>query len=525
MATRATLRRRPVLVTSATTPDPDSGVNEPIQAYKDMEEGWHIVRSLWGGTLTMREAGQTFLPAEHNESAKAYEIRLQRTFLFNAFRRTVKQLSGKPFAVPVKLSEDVSPEIEEWCENIDNNGRTLHAFCKDWFEDAMQVGLSHCLVDFPPELRDEAGNARRLSLAEERELNRRPYWTMIRAEQLIGWRTIKVGGRQVLTQIRVRENALEPDGRWGEVEVERVRVIERDHWEVWQKSIDGTTWFKTKAEGVNTLGEIGLVTLYCSKTGMLTGEPPLMDLAQLNLAHWRSSSDQEHILHVARVPILFGKNLAARAAPDGAVQGQNQIEIGPNRMIQGPENSDLKYVEHSGGAIGSGRQALLDLEDRMTVMGLELQVRRPSVTATQEIIDTAESESELHAMVAAMKLAVDNALTLSGQWVGIAPEQTGEVTFFTDFGISQRQNAEIDQLLKMRQAGEISRETFYGELMRRGFLESGFDPEAEMALLETEAPTLTGTPLPLAPPQPGGPTPPPPSGTANEGGAGAGAGA
>ena len=36
----------------------------------------------------------------------------------------------------------------------------------------------------------------------------------------------------------------------------------------------------------------------------------MIDLAWLNLAHWQSASDQRHILHVARVPFLFGRGLS-----------------------------------------------------------------------------------------------------------------------------------------------------------------------------------------------------------------------
>ena len=60
--------------------------------------------------------------------------------------------------------------------------------------------------------------------------------------------------------------------------------------------------------------------------GFMTAHPPLMDLAWLNLAHWQSASDQRHILHVARVPILFGRNLTL--PEDG-------LALGPNRLATG----------------------------------------------------------------------------------------------------------------------------------------------------------------------------------------------
>ncbi|MGR5448171.1 DUF4055 domain-containing protein, partial [Vibrio jasicida] len=84
-----------------------------------------------------------------------------------------------------------------------------------------------------------------------------------------------------------------------------------------------------------------------------TGVPPLAELAYMNVEHWQSKSDQQTILHVARVPILFAKML-----------GDNKITVGGAAVVKcEDENGDLKYVEHGGAAIEAGRLSLLDLED------------------------------------------------------------------------------------------------------------------------------------------------------------------
>ncbi|MBX8484820.1 DUF4055 domain-containing protein [Pseudomonas cichorii] len=44
--------------------------------------------------------------------------------------------------------------------------------------------------------------------------------------------------------------------------------------------------------------------------GTLFCDPPFKDLAHLNIQHWQSKPDQDNILHVARVPILFGSGIA-----------------------------------------------------------------------------------------------------------------------------------------------------------------------------------------------------------------------
>ncbi|MGR5432341.1 DUF4055 domain-containing protein, partial [Vibrio astriarenae] len=80
--------------------------------------------------------------------------------------------------------------------------------------------------------------------------------------------------------------------------------------------------------------------------------------------------DQQTILHVARVPILFAKML-----------GDNKITVGGAAAVKcEDENGDLKYVEHGGAAIEAGRISLLDLEDRMRQIGAELLVIKPGNT-------------------------------------------------------------------------------------------------------------------------------------------------
>lgn len=451
-------------------------VNEPCAAYKAMEADWKLVRALWGGTRAMRTAGESYLPREPKEGAEAYRIRLARTTLFNAFRRTIKSLVGKPFSKAVTLGDDVPPSVAEWTDNIDLAGRDISVFSRDVFEDAMAAGLSHILVDYPP-----APLGR--TLADERQSGARPYWVHIKAENLIGWKATLVGGVAQLTQIRIMETATVESGDFDENSVPQVRVIEPGRYRLYRPDASRKDEYVLFEEGVTSLKTVvPLVTVYTGRTGFMTAEPPLLDLAHLNVEHWQSSSDQGHILHVARVPLLFGSGFSEA---DGTT-----LEIGPNRLITGPNGADLKYVEHTGAAIDSGRMSIQDIEDRMVTMGLELEVRKPgNQTATAKVIDTAESDSELHAMVGNLKDSLEKALDLTATWALIGTDG-GTVSMNTDFGVSQREATEIDVLLKARLAREISRATFLAELARRGVFDEDFSPQDEIDKISEEGPAL-----------------------------------
>ena len=53
-----------------------------------------LCRDLYGGTKTMREAAETYLPKGHHEHRDEYDDRLKRATLFPAFERTVHGLVG-----------------------------------------------------------------------------------------------------------------------------------------------------------------------------------------------------------------------------------------------------------------------------------------------------------------------------------------------------------------------------------------------------------------------------------------------
>jgi len=483
---------------STITPSSDD-VSATTLAYREMQKLWVKPRALMGGTAAMRAATTTYLPKEAGESQAEYENRVARSFLFNAFKKTISNVTSKVFSRPMVLNDDVpemikgrgetrnKPYVGGWAENIDLAGRNIDVFAADVFSDGVQTGISHILVDMqaPMRLVDANGVERLPTLAEERQANRRPYFVHVKAENLIGWRSENISGREVLTQIRIKECVSVPDGEFGEVLVDRVRVLEPNRYRVYQKKSEGIQW-EIIEEGPVTLGFIPLATFYAKRTGFMTAEPPLIDLADLNIAHWQSSSDQRHILHFARVPILFGAGLDT---------DNGLTEIGSNRMLTAQDaGASLQVVEHTGAAIAAGRQDLLDLEDKMRMMGLEIMTPRSGdVTATASSIDAAEAHSTVKQMALAFQDAVEQALGFMANWAGKAGDAGGSVTVNTDFGISLMNASDIDQLIKAKAMGDISRETFWDELKRRGFLQDDFDPDEETIRLEDEMATSIET--------------------------------
>lgn len=421
-----------------------------------MSEDYPVIGALLGGTTAMRKVGRDLLPQWPNENDDSYENRLNTATLFPAFSRTCEVLTGKPFSKPITFDDDVPARIQEWCEDVDLQGHNLHAFAAAVCFHAISYGLCGILVDFPTTegLRTKA---------EESAAGVRPYFVHIHAQNILGWRAERINGVQTLTQLRFLEVASVPDGEFGETQIEQVRVLYPGRWQVWRESetadASGKRQWVLHDEGETTLKKIPFVPVYGRRTGFMQAAPPLVELAHMNVEHWQSKSDQQTILHIARVPILFAKML-----------GENPITVGAASAVKADDpQADLKFVEHSGAAIKAGYEELLALEDRMRQVGAELLVIKPgNMTVVQTQSDNEAGMCVLQRIIQDEEDAIDAALSLMAEWVGEA--DGGHIQIFNDFGVASLAEASLELLRDMNVDGTFSDESLFAEAQRRGVI-------------------------------------------------------
>lgn len=448
----------------------------PSAAVTSMAEHWPLIDALMGGTSAMRKAGVRHLPRWPSEDLDAYECRRATAVLFPAYSRTVSILTGKPFSKPITVGEDVPERIRGWLEDVDREGRNLDAFAAAVFADALAYGISGVLVDAPP-----SPGAR--TVKEEAEAGIRPYFVHVKHDDILGWRSEARGGATRLTQLRLMESVEEPVGRFGTKVVKQVRVLEPGRWEVWRKveGADGRESWRVHDEGATTvngapLGEIPFVPVYGYRKEFMVGVPPMLDLAHLNVEHWQGKSDQQTILHTARVPILLGRKLGKK----------EDIAIGAGTLILSDDpEADMKFVEHTGSAIDAGRAAILDLEDQMRQVGAELLVIKPgNTTEVQTRSDNEPAMCDLQRISLSLQDALRLAIYHMARFAG--EESGGGVTIYNDFGVQTQSDASAQLVVGMQADGALSHATALNELKRRGVLAADVDVDAEVAAAKAE---------------------------------------
>lgn len=412
-----------------------------------MSKDWAMIDALMEGTSAMRVAGKAFLPQFPQETDESYKCRLVTATLYPAFKRTVLVNASRPFSRPLKLDEKTPQQVIEWSEDIDLQGNTLAAFSTHSMEACLSKGLHGVLVEYP-----KANGIR--TQADEKTAGARPYFVPYRSNSILGWRTSKGSAGLQLSQLRLLEMVDVEDGAYGLKSVEQVRLLEPGKWSTYQKNEKNPDIWDEIESGATTIDFIPFVFFYGVRKAFGVGCSPLRDLAFQNVEHWQNASDQQTILHVARVPILFARRF-----------GDTPLVIGAGSVAQSDDpEALLEYVEHTGAAIEAGSKSMLDLEDRMRTTGAELISLKPGfATATEVSSDGEATKSLLQQICENFEESASQALNYMAAWV--KAEQTAEVELYKDFGVAT--NSDPAALSGAKNSGAISAQTHFEELQRR----------------------------------------------------------
>lgn len=456
-------------------------ISTPNLDYNDMVEAWDINDALMGGTLYMRRLGETYLPRWPNEDKEDYKKRLAVATLLPAYEETIKQDIGRVFAEPTVLSEETPEQIKELVPNIDLEGNRLDVWAQAFFSIGFQYGLAHALVDFPRVNPDEVKTK-----ADERAAGSRPYVTMLNPRQVIGWKSKVVKGKVVLTDLRIKEVIIVDGDDYGQTKVEQIRHIMPRKVEIYRKSKgdSGDSVWAIFEEWETSRDDIPLVTFYTKRTGFMRGSPPLLNLALLNIKHWQSQSEQDNILHVARVPIL---------SVYGLEEGQ-ELTVGASSAarFEDRQKQGIEYTEHTGSAIGAGKTSIDDLEQQMRQAGAKLL--RSENTSTKSVDQTNEEKmqenSPLFTMASSLEDALDNILQIMAEWLGLP--SGGNVDVRTELE-TETQSVDAQSALaiqSLRQGGDIRFIDAVRAYQRLRIIDPDANPEEVMDVLINRPPDL-----------------------------------
>ena len=360
-------------------------------------------------------------------------------------------LAGMLTRKPVRLT-DVPDSVREDLFDVDLEGNDLNIWTYETARKAIRYGHVGVLVDAPKE-----GNSVR------------PYWVTYTPREILGWRTEIVDGQRVLSQLRLMEKVVVPDGKYGEKTIEQVRVLERGRYELHRKN--NKSDFVLFEEGVMSTEQIPFAIAYSNRVGYLESRPPMADIAELNLIAYQTLSDLANQLHISAVPMLamFGFPAAAE-----------EVSAGPSEALSLPQESRIEYIEPEGRSFDAQFRRLDQLEKQINELGLAavLGQKLSAETAEAKRIDRSQGDSTMQVIAQQMQDLIDNCLKFHAQYLN---EPTAGSSFVNrDFLASRLDPQDVQALIQLRAQNEITQKTLLSQLTEGEVLGDDFDIEEEL---------------------------------------------
>lgn len=496
----------------STTPAPATDTadkNTILARTKDIAEMvpyWDKTDAIVDGYEAVKCAGKEYLPKFHDEPEKDYETRLSLTKFTNIYRDVLEGLATKPFEEEIKVlgngqSDTAPPDILDFCENVDGSGNSLTMFGAQTFFNGINSAVDWIFIDYP-----KADPAVVRTIADQKANNIRPFWSHVLGRNVLEVRSANNGGVEQLNYIRILEPGISTPPN--------VRIFERSGdvvtWQLWEQDAQKPEQYNLTQDGTLSIKVIPLVPFMTGRRDGKTWKffPPMRDAADLQISLYQDESALQFIKTMAGYPMLAANGMKPQMGADGKTPVK--LAIGPMKVLYGiPDNNgnhgQWSYIEPSATSMTFLQQSITTTKQDLRELGRQpLTAQSGQLTVITTAVAAGKARSAVSAWALALKDALENALTITAMWMNMADYEP-EVNVYTEFDDFTDGGADLVELGAGRRAGDISLETYWTELQRRGVLSPEFDIVKEKENLLNDIPSenngLIDPPAPVVPPK------------------------
>lgn len=428
---------------------------------------YKAIRDAIDGEVKIKAGKTKYLPQpnaedESEENVARYEAYIERAVFYNVTARTLKGFVGQIFLKDPVI--EVPTLLNIVVEDANGGGVSITQSSKKAVGYVLSHGRAGLFVDYPA----TEGPATRAQL-EAGDI--RPTLNLYAPWRVLNWRTTKRGAREILSLVVLSETYVKSDDGFEMKEAEQFRVLRLG------KSQDNVQEGIDESEDVYTVevwrkegGKFGISESYQPRdsSGALLKEipftfigsenndvdidnPPLYDLASLNIAHYRNSADYEESCFIVGQPTPYFAGLTEEWVKN--VMG-GTVTLGSRGAVPLPEGGSAGLLQAESNTMP--KEAMEHKERQMVALGAKL-VEQQTVqrTATEADLEATSENSTLSSSAKNVSAAYKWGLEWCAVFVG-APETGIVFELNTEFDISNMTPQERAQLISEWQAGAIS---------------------------------------------------------------------
>lgn len=469
-------------------PDQERAITSKHSDYMSYEDQWTKIRDVIEGQEAVKDKGQKYLPKLGGQDGSQYDAYKKRALFFNMTGRTLDGYQGMIFRKPPTM--EVPDELEEIQDNISLENETIKGFGKRLVRETIATGRPGILVDFP-RVDPESSTTE----AEARRNGEFPYLTLYETEEIRNWYVDRENGDTKLKSLILHEDLENQEGYFGGDTMEQYRLLEINDegiyvQHIWRRSVsddDKDGWHKVEEVvprmGGDPLEEIPFFFSGINNTTSRLPKPPLIDLANVNLSHYRSQADLEHGAHFTALPSI---------TVTGADPDELAITVGPESAnILENEDASVEMLEYTGKGLEQLQDVINSKEEMMSDLGARLVMNEENAQDAEGTVRLKQSgENSVIANIAdTAGMSYTEALKFAARWIsgGSNEEPEVNVSFNKDLLPFPMDHNMLKALMQMHQQNKITWETLINNLKRGEIVEEGKSVEDIKSQLESEA--------------------------------------
>lgn len=466
-------------------------------------EQYNLIRDCIAGETAIKDAGVKYLPMPGGEKTATctteqnsiitgrYKAYLKRAVFYNVTRRTLIGLSGQVFMRDPEVK--IPKAMEAIQVDATGAGVDLNQVAKKSLNYVLAYSRGGLFVDYPA---TEQG----ATIAQLQAGNIRPTINVYAPTNIINWRVIEVGAKEMLSLVVLYEGWPSADDGFEIKFSPQFRVLRlldnlTYQVELWreenptpydEKKIKSGVYLAkeifnpTGPDGL-PLKEIPFYFMGSENNDVNVDNPNMYDLASINVAHYRNSADYEECCYQTgqATPVVTG------LTQDWYESVLNkQLDFGSHGGIPLPVGGDAKLVQAEESSML--KEAMDTKERQMVALGAKLvEQKEVQRTAYETKVEATSEGSILSTCSVNVSSAIEKALKACAFFMKL-PEDGISYKLNKDFDIARMTPEEQNKAIDAWQKGAITFKEMRASL-RKGGLATESDDKAQNEIATAQA--------------------------------------
>lgn len=416
--------------------------------------------------IKAKDVCKRYLPGYDNDPDDIlYNKVLARAIYTNYVGRTINKTIGAIFRKESTVKLPTS--LEYMLEDCTGYGQSLEQFAKEDTREVLAVGRVGILVEYP-EKTEEIDDAEKIKI---NDLKAR--FKAYTDENFYNYRSIFVNGKEVLTQVRLKEQF---EKRLDEFTFQyeiRYRVLDLDEFGNYRQRVYDqhenqiAEFFPLNSKGQNWK-KIPFVIIGADDNTTKRSSMPYYDLAVINIGHYRNSADYEDSLHIysqGNLVIDVGEISSEQFEKNN---GKN-IKLGGRRAIVLGKGGKAQLLQME--ANSPALEAMKSKQDQISAFGAEIfNAGAKQQTAEEARIKAAAESSILSIVVGNISEGIEAAIEFACEFMGADLSQV-EFSLNREFFPETLANEEASMLQALKDNGIIALSDVRAILRKTGVID------------------------------------------------------